>query len=94
MSSPLGGLVAESGPWDDWGLIHAYHDPELHEFAFLVHNDERGDADGLVPLVHDTKKRRHNLIGGRYPDGRILWIQPSQFPAFFDAFPSALCSMT
>ena len=73
--------------WDDWDLIFAFHDPDHHRLNFLVHLDVDGQADGLVPLVHDTKLDRFMLMGGSYPDGRILWLRQEDFPEFFAQFP-------
>ena len=73
--------------WDDWDLIFAFHDPDKHRPNFLVHEDSNGAPDGLVPLVHDTKQERFMLIGGSYPDGRILWLRYEDFPEFFEQFP-------
>jgi hypothetical protein len=74
------------GPWDDWELMLAFHDERLHAFHFMVH-ETNGEADGMVPLVHDTLNNRFMLIGGSYPDGRVLWLKHEHFPAFFDACP-------
>jgi len=73
--------------WDDWDLMLAFHDQEKHRFNFLVHRTSDGRADGLVPLVHDTTRDRFTLMGGSYPDGRILWLQYRDFPEFFEHFP-------
>ena len=73
--------------WDDWELIHAFHDPDKHRFNFLVREDTNGKPDGLVTLVHDTSQNRHTLMGGAYPDGRSLWIKPDHFPEVFEQFP-------
>lgn len=73
--------------WDDWDLMFAFHDPDRHRFNFLVHESSDGQPDGLVPLVHDTGKDRFTLMGGSYPDGRILWLQHEDFPGFFEQFP-------
>jgi len=74
-------------PWDDWDLVFAFHDPERHRFHFLVHEDDSGIPDGLVPLVNDTGEARFTLMGGSYPDGRVLWLQPDHFQEFFESFP-------
>lgn len=74
--------------WDDWSVMFAFHDPDNHRFSFLVHENEDGQADGLVPLVEDTKQNRFMTFGGSYPDGRILWLQYQDFPEFFAAFPA------
>lgn len=73
--------------WDEWDVIHAYHDPSHHRLHFLVHENQGGSPDGLVPLVYDTAQDRYTLIGGSYPDGRTLWVQLQDFPAFHAAFP-------
>lgn len=73
--------------WDDWDLMFAFHDENRHRFHFLVHSAGDGQPDGLVPLVHDTTEGRHMLMGGSYPDGRVLWLQYRDFPAFFEQFP-------
>ncbi len=73
--------------WDDWDLIFAFHDEERHRFNFLVHDGGDGPPDGLVPLVHDTKQDRYMLMGGSYPDGRILWLRYQDFPEVFEQFP-------
>lgn len=73
--------------WDDWDLMYAFHDPDKHHFNFLVHENSDGEADGMVPLVHDTLKNRYMQMSGSYPDGRILWIANADFPEFFEAFP-------
>lgn len=70
--------------WDDWDLMYAYHDPDRHRLNFLVHESVEGQADGLIPMVFDTTQSRYMLMGGSYPDGRILWIDYDQFPAFFE----------
>ena len=72
--------------WDDWALLFAFHDQDRHRLNFLVHQNDAGQADGLVPLVHDTKQERFALMAGSYPDGRILWIDYRDFPEFFDQF--------
>lgn len=72
--------------WDDWALMFAFHDADKHRFHFLVHEDG-GQPDGLVPLVHDTKLRRHMLMGGSYADGRVLWLRFEDFPECFEHFP-------
>ena len=73
--------------WDDWSVMFAFHDPDNHRFSFLVHENDDGQPDGLVPLVEDTKQNRFTAFGGSYPDGRILWLQYQDFPEFFEAFP-------
>jgi len=73
--------------WDDWDLMFAFHDEEKHRFNFLVHQAGDGPPDGLIPLVHDTSENRYMLMGGSYPDGRILWLQYEDFPEFFEHFP-------
>lgn len=73
--------------WDDWELMFAFHDQDKHRFNFLVHHNSDGGADGLVPLVHDTKQDRFTLMGGSYPDGRDLWLDYKDFPEFFEQFP-------
>lgn len=74
-------------PWDDWDLVHAFHDPDKHSFEFLVHEGDGGQPDGLIPLVRDGKENRHMLMGGSYPDGRVLWLEYRDFPAFFERLP-------
>ena len=73
--------------WDDWNLMFAFHHEDTHRLKFLVHVADDGSEDGLVPLVHDTKEDRHNLMGGSYPDGRILWLRYEDFAEFFGHFP-------
>jgi len=73
--------------WDDWDLIFAFHDQDQHRLNFLVHQNGDGRPDGLVPLVHDPKQERFMLMGGSYPDGRILWLNYQDFPEFFERFP-------
>ena len=73
--------------WDDWDLMFAFHHRDAHRFHFLVHESGDGRPDGLVPLVHDTILDRFNLLGGSYPDGRILWLRYEDFPEFFEHFP-------
>ncbi|MBT8103879.1 MAG: GNAT family N-acetyltransferase [Gammaproteobacteria bacterium] len=73
--------------WDDWDLMFAFHDQDKHRLNFLVHENGSGDPNGLIPLVHDTTKDRYMLMGGSYPDGRILWIRNEDFPEFFENFP-------
>ena len=70
--------------WDDWDLMFAFHDQDKHLFHFLVHEADDGSANGLVPLVNDTSQGRFMLMGGSYPDGRVLWMQYDDFPDFFD----------
>ncbi len=67
--------------------MYAYHDPDRHRCEFLVHETGDGQPDGLIPLVHDASQDRHMLLGGSYPDGRILWLQYEDFPAFFAHLP-------
>ena len=74
------------GPWDDWELIYAFHDEVRHRLRFLVHESD-GRADGLIPLVFDTTRNRHMLMGGSYPDGRVLWINNDHFAEFVAEFP-------
>ena len=73
--------------WDDWDLIFAFHDEDKHRPNFLVHENSDGAPDGLVPLVHDTRQERFMLMGGSYPDGRVLWLRYEDFPEFFEQFP-------
>jgi len=73
--------------WDDWDLMFAYHDQDKHQFNFLVHENSDGQADGLLPLVFDSKQSRYMLMAGSYPDGRVLWIQKQDFPQFFEKLP-------
>ena len=77
----------DSGPWDDWDLMTAFHDEQLHRRHFLVH-EESGQPDGLVPLVHDVENDRFLLYGGSYADARILWLDYAHFPEFFGQFPN------
>ena len=74
-------------PWDDWDLVYAFHDQDLHRLHFMVHESGDGSPDGLVPLVYDTTMDRHMLMGGSYPDGRVLWLQYRDFPEVFEALP-------
>jgi hypothetical protein len=83
-----GALSPQQGAWDDWDLIFAFHDEDRHRFNFLVHEAGDGRPDGLVPLVYDTTQDRHMLMGGSYPDGRILWLEQQDFPEFFEQFPA------
>ena len=73
--------------WDDWDLMFAFHDEDKHHFNFLVHQAGDESPDGLIPLVHDTTENRYMLMGGSYPDGRILWLRYEDFPEFFEHFP-------
>ena len=73
--------------WDDWDLMFAFHDQDKHRLNFLVHENSDGRADGLVPLVYDTRQDRYTLMAGSYPDGRILWLQNQDFPEVFDELP-------
>ncbi len=73
--------------WDDWDLMFAYHDQDNHSLNFLVHKNSDGHPDGLVPLVKDTKEKRFMLMGGSYPDGRILWLRNQDFPEVFEQLP-------
>ncbi|MEX2258896.1 MAG: hypothetical protein WD672_09330, partial [Woeseia sp.] len=68
------GLSPQQEAWDDWDLMYAFHDQDNHRLHFLVHETSDGQPDGLVPLVHDTTQNRFMLMGGSYPDGRILWL--------------------
>lgn len=77
----------QQGAWDDWDLMFAFHDEDKHRFNFLVHQSDDGPPDGLIPLVHDTTENRYMLMGGSYPDGRILWLRYEDFPEFFEHFP-------
>jgi hypothetical protein len=78
------------GPWDDWGLMSAFHDAQLHHLHFLV-REKVGQATGLVPLVHDTENDRYLLYGGSYADARTLWVEYPHFPEFFEQFPDQTC---
>ena len=80
-------LSPHKDAWDDWDLMFAFHDQEKHRFHFLVHESGDDRPDGLLPLVHDTTQDRYTLMGGSYPDGRILWLQYRDFPEFFDELP-------
>jgi Acetyltransferase (GNAT) domain len=80
-------LSPQQHAWDDWDLMHAFHDQDKHRFNFLVHESDSGEIDGLVPLVHDTHQQRYMLMGGSYPDGRVLWLRNEDFPEFFEHFP-------
>jgi len=80
-------LSPHQDAWDDWDLMLAYHDQDKDHLHFLVHQGSEGHPDGLVPLVHDAKQDRYTLMGGSYPDGRILWLQFRDFPEFFEQFP-------
>ncbi|MDX1556308.1 MAG: GNAT family N-acetyltransferase, partial [Xanthomonadales bacterium] len=76
--------------WDDWDLIFAFHDERRHELRFMVHEPDGttgNSPDGLIPLVYDTTENRHILMGGSYPDGRVLWVQTGDFPEIFQHFP-------
>ena len=53
----------------------------------MIHESAGGSPDGLVPLVHDTTLDRYMLMGGSYPDGRVLWLQYEDFPEFFEQLP-------
>lgn len=72
--------------WDEWDLMHAFHDHETYRFHFLLHETD-GREDGLIPLVLDTSDNSYELFGGCYPDARVLWIRPQHFPEYFDALP-------
>jgi Acetyltransferase (GNAT) domain len=80
-------LSPQQDAWDDWDLMFAFHDQDRHRLHFLVHQGGDGRPDGLVPLVHDTTLDRFMLMGGSYPDGRVLWLQYRDFPEFFEQFP-------
>jgi hypothetical protein len=84
-------LWAEFSPgqdaWDDWNLMFAFHDQDKHRLDFRVHEADDGRADGLIPLVYDTTHDRYTLMGGSYPDGRILWLQVQDFPEVFEELP-------
>ena len=73
--------------WDDWDLMFAFHDQDKHRFNFLTHETGDGQTDGLVPLVYEAAQDRYTLMGGSYPDGRILWLEYRDFPEVFAAFP-------
>ena len=77
----------QQDPWDDWDLVFAFHDEGRHRLNFLVHQGNDEQPDGLVPLVHDTQQNRFTLMGGSYPDGRILWLRYEDFPEVFEQFP-------
>ncbi|MEQ8207335.1 MAG: GNAT family N-acetyltransferase [Woeseia sp.] len=73
--------------WDDWDLMYAFHDQDKHRLNFLVHQSDDERPNGLIPLVYDTGLNRYMLMGGSYPDGRILWLRHEDFPEFFEQFP-------
>ena len=73
--------------WDDWDLMFAFHDQDRHRLNFLVHMSSDGQADGLLPLVFDSKQNRYMLMAGSYPDGRVLWLRKQDFPEFFEQLP-------
>lgn len=73
--------------WDDWDLMYAFHDQDKHRLNFLVHQSDDETPNGLIPLVYDTGLNRYMLMGGSYPDGRILWLRYEDFPEFFGQFP-------
>ncbi len=52
-----------------------------------MHETGDGQADGLVPLVHDAQKDRYMLMAGSYPDGRVLWLRYEDFPELFEQLP-------
>ena len=72
--------------WDDWELMYAFHDEERYRLHFLVHETD-GKADGMIPLVEDSRDGSYELFGGSYPENRILWIALEHFPECFDALP-------
>jgi hypothetical protein len=72
--------------WDDWDLMYAFHDQDNYRFNFLVKGED-GALEGLVPLVQDLSDNSYELFGGCYPDSRVLWVEPHDFPEFFDALP-------
>jgi hypothetical protein len=72
--------------WDNWELMYAFHDQERYRFNFMVH-ETGGDADGLIPLVEDTKDGSFELFGGCYADSRVLWIDIDDFQECFDSLP-------
>jgi hypothetical protein len=73
--------------WDDWDLMFAFHDQDKQRLNFLVHENNEGQPDGLVPLVQDSSRNRFTLMAGSYPDGRILWVRPQDFAEVFEALP-------
>lgn len=73
--------------WDDWDLMFAFHDQDMHNLNFLVHENSDGRPDGLVPLVYDSRQDRFTLMAGSYPDGRILWLQYQDFAEIFEQLP-------
>ena len=72
--------------WDEWELMYAFHDEARYRFNFMVHETDNA-ADGLIPLVEDTKDGSFELFGGCYADSRILWIAIDDFRECFDALP-------
>ncbi|NND44739.1 MAG: GNAT family N-acetyltransferase [Xanthomonadales bacterium] len=72
--------------WDDWDLMYAFHDQDNYRFSFRVLGED-GAPRGLVPLVLDLSDNSYELFGGCYPDNRVLWVQPDDFPALFEALP-------
>lgn len=72
--------------WDDWELMYAFHDQDRYRFNFMVH-ETGGGADGLIPLVEDTKDGSFELFGGCYADSRVLWIDIDDFQECFDNLP-------
>lgn len=72
--------------WDNWELMYAFHDQERYRFNFMVH-ETAGVADGLIPLVEDTRDGSFELFGGCYADSRVLWIDIDDFQECFDNLP-------
>lgn len=72
--------------WDDWELMYAFHDEARYRFNFMLH-ETNGQADGLIPLVEDTKDGSYELFGGCYADSRILWINLADFKECYEALP-------
>ncbi|HKJ18786.1 MAG TPA: GNAT family N-acetyltransferase [Xanthomonadales bacterium] len=72
--------------WDEWDLMFAFHDEERFQFHFLTH-ERGGQIDGLIPLVENLVEKRFELFGGSYPDGRVLWLRPDDFPRFYEQLP-------
>lgn len=72
--------------WDEWDLMYAFHDQKTYTLNFMV-KEQDGKITGLIPLVNDTSDNSFELFGGCYPDCRVLWIEPGDFPEFFEQFP-------
>ena len=67
--------------WDEWYINQCFYNPRFHELKFMY------TEKSLLPLVYNSKDKRHEFFGNGFIENRTFWIDDSELDYFMDKIP-------